>query len=84
MTENMPGPDVDLRMAMDKAGMNAIGMTFAVDYVKLTHKGMAYERFLNALDGYDRILKANKMKPTLNGKQLKKKVIIRLLALSLP
>ena len=33
MTENMPGPRVDLRTAMKKAGMSAIGMTFAVDYV---------------------------------------------------
>lgn len=69
--ENMPGKDVNLRAAMEKAGMNAIGMTFAVDYVNLTYKGQAYERFMNALDGYDRILKFSNIKLTLNGKEAK-------------
>ena len=35
----LPGPDIDLRTAMENAGMNAIGMTFAVDYVQLNREG---------------------------------------------
>lgn len=54
--DSMPGKKVDLRTAMKKAGMDAIGMTFAVDYVTLKHKGHAWERFLNALAEQDTIL----------------------------
>ena len=38
-TEDMPGADIDLASAMKKAGMNAVVMTFAVDYVPLAEKG---------------------------------------------
>ena len=72
--KDMPGPDVDLRTAMQKAGMNAVGMTFAVDYVRLKYTGHALERFNNALDGQDAILKYSKMKRALNGDDLREAV----------
>lgn len=52
--------------AMKKAGMDAIGMTFAVDYVTLKYKGHAWERFLNALAEQDTILMDNHIARALN------------------
>ncbi|MBQ2669553.1 MAG: membrane dipeptidase, partial [Clostridia bacterium] len=69
-TDELPGPEVDLRTAMQNAGMNAIGMTFAVDYVELTHEGHAYERFNNALTAMDKILADNNIERTLNYEQM--------------
>lgn len=64
--DSMPGKKVDLRTAMKKAGMDAIGMTFAVDYVTLKYKGHAWERFLNALAEQDTILMDNNIARALN------------------
>ena len=69
-SSQLPGPDVDLRTAMENAGMNAIGMTFAVDYVQLNREGQAYDRFLTALDAQDRILEDSGIRRTLNGEQM--------------
>ena len=66
----LPGPDVDLRTAMENAGMNAIGMTFAVDYVQLNREGQAYDRFITALDAQDKILEDSGIERTLNGEQM--------------
>lgn len=62
--------DIDLRSAMEKAGLNAIGMTFAVDYVELNREGQAYDRFLTALDAQDQILEDSSMGRTLDGDQM--------------
>lgn len=62
----MPGKKVDLCTAMKKAGMDAIGMTFAVDYVTLKYKGHAWERFLNAIAEQDTILMDNHIARALN------------------
>lgn len=64
--DRMPGKKVDLRTAMKKVGMDAIGMTFAVDYVTLKYKGHAWERFLNALAEQDTILMDNNIARALN------------------
>lgn len=66
----LPGPEVDLRTAMENAGMNAIGMTFAVDYVQLNREGQAYDRFITALDAQDKILEDSGIERTLNGAQM--------------
>ena len=68
--EQMPGPEVDLRTAMENAGMNAIGMTFAVDYAPLNEEGQAYERFLNALTAQDKILSDSGIERALNAEQM--------------
>lgn len=62
----LPEPNVDLVGEMNKSGLSAISMTFAVDYQKLTKTGEAYEQFINGLDAMDEILKSNKMKRSLN------------------
>ena len=61
---------IDLRVAMENAGMNAIGMTFAVDYVQLTEEGQAYDRFVNALTAMDKILEDNGLERTLTAAQM--------------
>lgn len=66
--DSMPGKAVDLRKDMEKAGMDAIGMTFAVDYVTLKYKGHAWQRFLNALAEQDTILMRNGLRRALNGR----------------
>ena len=69
--EDIPwNEEIDLRTAMADAGMNAIGMTFAVDYVTLNYEGHAYKRFMNAMDEMDRILEANGIERTLTYAQL--------------
>lgn len=70
MTENMPGPRVDLRTAMKKAGMSAIGMTFAVDYVQPLKEGQEYERFVNAMTAQDSILRWSGLRLTLSAKEM--------------
>ena len=70
MTENMPGPRVDLRAAMERAGMSAIGMTFAVDYVQPLKEGQEYERFVNAMTAQDSILRWSGLRLTLNGREM--------------
>ena len=72
--DNMPWTEyIDLREAMKKTGMNAIGATFAVDYVKLKYEGHALERFNNALDEIDRILAYNNIERALNYEDVIKK-----------
>lgn len=66
--DSMPGKRIDLRSAMKKAGMDAIGMTFAVDYVTLKYKGHAWERFLNALAEQDTALMDSHITRALNAK----------------
>lgn len=73
MTENMPGPHVDLRRAMQKAGMSAVGMTFAVDYVQPLKEGQEYERFINAMTAQDSILRWSGLQLTLNGKEMQQR-----------
>ena len=70
MTENMPGPRVNLRNAMKKAGMSAIGMTFAVDYVQPLKEGQEYERFVNAMTAQDSILRWSGLTLTLSAKEI--------------
>jgi microsomal dipeptidase-like Zn-dependent dipeptidase len=62
----LPGPKVDLVGEMQKSGLSAICMTFAVDYQKLTKPGEAYERFTNGLAAMDEVLKSNDVKRSLN------------------
>jgi len=57
----MPGPDIDLRGEMKRAGLSAICMTFATDY----QPGDAYERFLKGMASMDRQLERNEMKRSL-------------------
>lgn len=45
ITGDTPGPRVDLRTAMQKAGINALGMTFAVDYYYPLAEGQSLERY---------------------------------------
>jgi microsomal dipeptidase-like Zn-dependent dipeptidase len=71
LTGEVPGPNIDLTGEMKKSGLSAICMTFALDYQKLSVPGQAYERFLNALTGYDQQLKNNGMKRSLNLADLK-------------
>lgn len=66
----LPGPKVDLAGELNKSGLKAICMTFAVDYQKLINPGDAYERFLNGLTAMDEILKSNNMQRSLNLKDL--------------
>ncbi|MDQ6470636.1 membrane dipeptidase [Flavobacterium sp. LHD-80] len=66
----LPGPKVDLAGELNKSGLKAICMTFAVDYQKLVNPGDAYERFLNGLTAMDEILKSNNMQRSLNFKDL--------------
>ncbi|WP_183557595.1 dipeptidase [Mucilaginibacter sp. SP1R1] len=61
-TRDVPGPDINLADAMEKSGLSAICMTFAVDYQKLDTPGLAYERFLNGLSSMDQQLKNSNMK----------------------
>lgn len=63
-------PKIDIGKAMEKTGINAIGMTFAVDYVPLTRRGQAYERFLNALDAQDKILEVSGIQRTLTAEEM--------------
>ena len=62
----MPGAGIDLASAMKKAGMNAVVMTFAVDYVPLSEKGQAYRRFLNGMDGQAAMLRFSGIELSLN------------------
>ena len=73
MAENMPGPRVDLRTAMRKAGMSAVGMTFAVDYVQPLKEGQEYGRFINAMTAQDSILRWSGLRLTLNGQQMRQR-----------
>ena len=73
MTENMPGPRVDLCTAMKKAGMSAVGMTFAVDYVQPLKEGQEYERFINGLTAQDSILRWSGLLLTLNGREMRQR-----------
>lgn len=66
----LPGPKVDLAGELNKSGLKAICMTFAVDYQKLVNPGDAYERFLNGLSAMDEILKSNNIQRSLNLKDL--------------
>lgn len=60
---------VDLKSAMEKAGYNAVVMTFAVDYVTLKYPGHAYKRFLNTLDTQKKILDDSGLSLTLTSGQ---------------
>ena len=71
--EKLPGPRVDLRTAMSKAGMSAVGMTFAVDYVQPLAEGQEYERFVNAITAQDSILRWSGLRLTLNGKEMQQR-----------
>ncbi|MBQ7239315.1 MAG: membrane dipeptidase [Bacteroidales bacterium] len=71
ITGDTPGPRVDLRTAMQKAGMAAIGMTFAVDYYYPLADGQALERYWNAVESQDSILAWSGLQRTLNLQQLK-------------
>lgn len=73
MKENMPGPLVDLRTAMRKAGMSAVGMTFAVDYVQPLKEGQEYERFVNAMTAQDSILRWSGLRLTLSGQEMRQR-----------
>ena len=67
----LPGPNIDLFGEMNKSGLSAIVMTFAVDYQKLNNEGEAYHRFLNGLTAMDKVLESNSMKRALNLADLK-------------
>ena len=71
ITGDTPGPHVDLRTAMQKAGINAIGMTFAVDYYYPLADGQSLERYWNAIESQDSILAWSGLQRTLNLGQLK-------------
>lgn len=62
----LPGPKLDLAIEMEKSGLSAISMTFAVDYQKLSNPGDAYTRFISGLDAMDKVLENNNMKRSLN------------------
>jgi membrane dipeptidase len=66
LTAELPGPDIDLGSALQKSGLSAICMTFAVDYQKLNVPGLAYERFLNGLTAMDKQLQNSKLKRSYN------------------
>ena len=72
-TGEVPGPRVNLREAMQKAGISAIGMTFAVDYVQPLAEGQEYERFLNGLTAQDSVLAWSGLERTLDGAQMEEK-----------
>ena len=61
-----PGPKVDLAGEMNKSGLTAICMTFALDYQKLNHPGEAYDRFITGLNAMDEVLKINNIARSLN------------------
>ena len=67
----VPGPTLDLAGELKKAGLSAICMTFAVDYVRLTDPGQAYARFKVALAEMDRQLELNHMRRSLNLAELR-------------
>lgn len=71
ITGDTPGPHVDLRDAMHKAGMSAIGMTFAVDYYYPLADGQSLERYWNAIESQDSILAWSGLKRTLNLLEMK-------------
>lgn len=58
----MPGPDIDLRGEMKRAGLSAICMTFATDY----QPGDAYDRFLKGMASMGRQLERNGLKRSLS------------------
>jgi membrane dipeptidase len=57
----MPGPGLDLRGEMERAGLSGICMTFATDY----QPGDAYDRFLKGMTSMSRQLERNGMKRSL-------------------
>jgi membrane dipeptidase len=67
----LPETKIALRDEMKRSGLSAICMTFAVDRPKLTEAGQAYQRFIEGLDAMDVFLKENRMKRSLNWKDLK-------------
>ena len=71
ITGDTPGPRVDLRSAMEKAGMSAIGMTFAVDYYYPLSEGQSLERYWNAIESQDSILAWSNLQRTLNLSEMK-------------
>lgn len=71
ITGDKPGPRVDLRTAMKKAGINALGMTFAVDYYYPLANGQSQERYWNAIESQDSVLAWSDLQRTLNLEQLK-------------
>ena len=62
----VPSPNIDLVGEMQKSGLSAICMTFAVDYQRLINPGDGYERFKNGLDSMDKQLIQNGIKRALN------------------
>jgi membrane dipeptidase len=66
----VPGPDLDLVGEMKRSGLSAICATFAVDYQRLGEPGVAYDRFLNALNSMDAQLSRSHMKRALNLKDV--------------
>ena len=72
LAQEMAGYNVPLAAELQKSGLTAISMTFAVDYVKLTEEEQAYQRFLNGLEVMDNILKANGMTRALTLADIKK------------
>ena len=70
ISSELPGPKIDLGGQVKRSGLTALVMTFAVDYQQLTTEGQAYERFLNGLTAMDTVLQLNKMKRSLNAKDL--------------
>jgi microsomal dipeptidase-like Zn-dependent dipeptidase len=73
-SKDMPGPEVDLRGSMEKAGMDGLAMTFAVDYVPLRPGGHALERFNNAIEGQQSIVANSDVKMVLSAKDLEEAV----------
>ena len=67
----LPGPAVDLAGELDRSGLSAIGMTFAVDYQPLTHDGEAFDRFLTGMQAMDGILLANHASRALDAEDLR-------------
>ena len=72
ITGDIPGPRVDLRSAMESAGMSAIGMTFAVDYYYPLAPGQSWERFCNGISAQDSVLAWSGLERTLDYKQMKR------------
>ena len=70
ISDKVPGPRVDLRTAMRRAGMSAVGMTFAVDYVQPLAKGQEYERFINGITSQDSVLAWSGLKRTLSAYEM--------------
>lgn len=66
VSDELPGPKVDLAGEIRNSGLSAICMTFAVDYQKLSHEGEPYDRFINGLTAMDEVLKTNQMQRSLN------------------